>query len=546
MFDILSNFTEFDDTRLAEYLAEARTAFDELANLDAPTDPQLDEAEALADHIDALVGEQAARATAADERAARAASLRERFSTDAPENGDEETEEEEGEEEGDADDTGAPGEEQAEAEEAVAASSRTPARRVATLARKVARPQTPATNPSPITLTAAADVPNIAAGHRYDDLTAVGEAAISRLRGMPAPSGTGEREDLRMFGVASFSMDFPADLQINHSTADDMEVLYNAVDESRLPNGSLVAAGGWCAPSETLYDLCGGETTEGLVSVPEVQVNRGGIRYTSGPDFAAIYANTGFCQTEAQAIAGTAKTCFEVPCPTFTEVRLDACGLCLKIPILTSVGYPELIQRWMSGSTIAHQHKMNAKVIGAMAAAATASSFTGLGSTTGDTLEGLLLATDFIRQKYRLGMSASIEAVVPFWVKGAIIADLSRKNGVAPGDISDAAITAPFRSAGVNVQWVYDWQELAANDAYPATFDALIYPAGTFIKGVSDVISLQSVYDAASLAQNVYTGLFFEEGVLVAKMCFEAGLVTLPICNAGRTGAADLNCTTGP
>jgi len=78
--------------------------------------------------------------------------------------------------------------------------------------------------------------------------------------------------------------------------------------------------------------------------------------------------------------------------------------------------------------------------------------------------------------------------------------------------------------------------------AYPTTFQALIYPAGTFIKGTSDVINLNAVYDAASLATNVYTALFFEEGVLVAKMCYESALVTLPICNAGRTGTANLAC----
>jgi hypothetical protein len=69
-----------------------------------------------------------------------------------------------------------------------------------------------------------------------------------------------------------------------------------------------------------------------------------------------------------------------------------------------------------------------------------------------------------------------------------------------------------------------------------------MYPAGTFVKGTADVINLSTVYDAASLATNVYTGLFTEQGLLVAKQKFHADLVTLPICNAGRTGAANLTC----
>jgi hypothetical protein len=539
VFDILSNFSEFDDTRLAEYLAEVRTAFDALAELEAPTDAQLDEAETLADHIDALVATQEARATADAARTDRAAALRERFS-EAPE----EPAEEEAEEEAPVVESPAT-EEQAAEEEAVAASTAPARAGVRTLARRVERPPVPVSNPSPITITAAADVPEFATGSRLDDMVMTGQTVINRLRGLPEPHGDGESEDLRYFGAASFRLDFPEDLQINHRTSDDMEVLYNAIDEARLPGGSLVAAGGWCAPSETLYDLCGGETTEGLVSVPEVQVNRGGIKYTSGPDFGAIYSAVGFCQTEAQAIAGTAKTCFEVPCPTFTEVRLDVCGLCIKIPILTSVGYPELIQRWMSGATIAHQHKMNAKVIAAMVTAAGASkTITPLGTTAGDFASGLGLIADGIRSKYRLSMTHSMEVVLPFWVKGALANDLSLRNGCCgQGDVN-----ALFSEHNLNPQFVYDWQDTpfpagtAPAIAYPTTAQALIYPAGTFIKGVSDVISLSAVYDAASLALNTYTGLFFEEGVLVAKMCYEAQLVTVPICNAGRTGAANLTC----
>jgi hypothetical protein len=73
-----------------------------------------------------------------------------------------------------------------------------------------------------------------------------------------------------------------------------------------------------------------------------------------------------------------------------------------------------------------------------------------------------------------------------------------------------------------------------------------MYPAGTFIKGTTDVINVSAVYDAASLAVNTYTGLFFEEGLLVAKMCNEATLLTLAICNSGKTGIANIAaCGTG-
>jgi hypothetical protein len=136
-----------------------------------------------------------------------------------------------------------------------------------------------------------------------------------------------------------------------------------------------------------------------------------------------------------------------------------------------------------------------------------------------------------------------MEVVLPWWVKGAMQNDLDNRNGCG-----GQSVESLFASRNLNVQYVYDWQDTpfpagtAPAIGYPATVQALIYPAGTFIKGTADVINLNAVYDAASLVQNLYTALFFEQGILVAKMCYEAQLVTIPVCNAGRTGSANLTC----
>jgi len=544
--EILSNLAELSDERLAEYVSGLRSAFSALVENETPTAEQVTQAEQYADAIEAAVTEQQGREAATAELAARHEALRSRFSdtTAEPEGegeGDESAEptDEEVAEDGDSGgDSGGSG-------DTTTASATTRPANVRELARRTTRPPAPRRTANPISITAAADVPEFATGSALDGMEAVGTALVNRMRGFGTPSGDGETENLHHYGVATFRLDFPRDLTIDRGS-DDMEVLSRAQSESRLPGNSLVAAGGWCAPSETLYDLCTSETSEGILSVPEVNVARGGIRYTSGPDFSTIYTNVGFSQTEAQAISGTSKTCYEVPCPSFTDVRLDVVGLCIKAPILTNVAYPELVQRWLSGSMVAHQHKVNAKVIAALATAAGAAKvITGLGSTASDTLGGLELIADGIRQKYRMSMSASLEVVLPFWAKGAIRSDLANRQGQSSSDaVTDQQITAHFAARNLAVQFVYDWQDLAAPPAvaYPTTFNALMYPAGTFIKGTSDVISLNAVYDSASLATNVYTALFFEEGVLVAKMCNEAALVTLPVCNAGRVGAANLTC----
>jgi hypothetical protein len=255
--DLNQNFTSLDDDALASYAVEVRAAFDALAELDTPTAEQITEAEALAEHYDALIAEQGQREVAAQELADRAAALKDRFKK------------EEVEEEPEVEVEAEVVEVEVEAEVPAAAASR-----VVTLSKRVARPPKPeVSRAKPVVITAAADVPEFSTGSPIESMGLVGKAVVNRMRGFGTPTGNGESEDLHKYGVASFRLDFEDDLTIDRHS-DDMEVLMHAASESRLPGKSLTAAGGWCAPSETLYDLCAGETTEGILSIPEVNVAR--------------------------------------------------------------------------------------------------------------------------------------------------------------------------------------------------------------------------------------------------------------------------------
>lgn len=572
----MDKFNELTADALATLATEKRSAFDALIALDAPTVAQVEEAASLADEIEAIQAEQTRRETEAQAAAEKFASLKSRFANGNDEPDAEETPaedapvEEQREVEGDAPAEDAPA---AEAEntdnEGEAVTPDEPgtgdarmepqgdigarAKGVATLAAKTSRPQAPKRDMGTVSLLAAADVPGFSAGSDLTDLETLGQAVVNRMRGFVPPAGDGRTEEWRHFGVASIKRPFDPEFTIDRGT-DDMEVLTRAVQENRLDGGSLVAAGGWCAPSETLYDLTGDETDEGILSLPEVNVRRGGIRFTYGPQFADFYANAGFIQTEAQAIAGATKPCVEISCPDFEEVRLDAVGLCIRVPILTNAAYPELINRFISGTMVAHQHMVNANVITRLVAlAGGARVATGIGSTAHDTLSALTLIANQRRQASRLSFTASFEVVVPFWVKDVLKDDLSLRTGQTQ-PVTDQQLNAYFAARNLAVSYVYDWQDLPTVDdagtvgvnesmTYPGDFDVLMYPAGTFVKGTSDVINLNAVYDAASLATNTYTGLFMEEGLLVAQMKpAGADLVTLPVCSAGRTGAADLTC----
>lgn len=536
-FTLEGDINAFSADELATNITAAREALAALFALEDPTDEDVAEAERVAEIVASLEEESTKRETAAADRATKMAGLREKFTAQPEPDPEQEPQHEpEPQQEPVPEPQQEPAPQPEPAKQPVRASVRE------RLAPKVTHPVVPEKPASRMSITAAADVPEFSTGGEIPDLAALGRATVNRMRGFAPPAGIPGGQ-MTNYPVATFRQEFPEDLIIDRNS-DDMEVIERAANESRLPGGSLVAAGGWCAPSETIYDFCINETTEGLLTLPEVEARRGGIKYTQGPDFSVLYSSTGFTQTEAQAIAGTAKTCYEVPCPTFTETRLDAVGLCIKVPILTNAAYPELVDATIAKSLIAYQHRLSATLISKIVTAAgTAIPAQSVGSTTGNLLDSLQVVGDTLRQTYRLSFTETLEVIVPFWLKGAVRADLAMRSGENYLDITDQQINSWFGMRGLNVQWVYNWQPLVeGEEGYPATAQVLVYPAGTFIKARSNVINLSAVYDAAELSVNRYTGLFQEEGVALIPRCYKAKLITINLSQAGLSGA---NTNTG-
>lgn len=426
--------------------------------------------------------------------------------------------------------------------EPVTAAAGSPARRAAANAAPMT---VPARQTEAVSLIAAADVPGFPTGAALEGLDAVCAAVLNRSRGLPTTRIGGDDGVRMRYGAAMIRKNGFGDLT-QDETPDDFALVWKASDERRLPGASLVAAGGWCAPSETLYDLCQFETVDGILSIPEMQITRGGIRWTQGPDFSDIYAACGFELTEAEAIAGTAqKTCCMVECPPFDEIRMDAIGLCVKTPLLTNTGYPELVRRFMEGALVAFQHKVNKYIIDNIQAAAGTPTLLEDNGSLEQTLAQIEILAVGLRYRYRMSQTQSIEIVAPFWLLTLLRMDIARRQFVNPSEVTDASINAWFTARNLMVQWVYDFQDLVNPDpgcmpTIPATVTILMYPAGTWVKGTANVINIDSVYDSTGLSQNVFTALFMEEGILAVQRCTQTCAYTIPICVSGRTAANDL------
>jgi hypothetical protein len=165
--------------------------------------------------------------------------------------------------------------------------------------------------------------------------------------------------------------------------------------------------------------------------------------------------------------------------------------------------------------------------------------------TTAPLLAAIELQVEHYRYTQRLPRTTTLEAVFPYWIRGAIRQDLSVRLGLAEFDVTDARIDAWFRSRGVAPQYVYDWQALDINPldtfkTWPSTVDFLLYQAGTWVAGVDDIITLDTLYDSTLLGQNKFLALFTEEAWLVAKRCIDSRVITVPVHSDGSTHAGVL------
>lgn len=585
--EIPENLSDLSAADLGDLRSKAVDAFQTLYAGGEFTDEDLATLGTLTEGIEALSAEISSREQAAAERAAKAAEMAAKVGADKPVPADEDEGDTPAEEKADAEadiaeaeaekkaaeeaekkakaaaaDIEPAAEVDAEPEAVTAAAPRGPIK-LSGIRRHVHTPAPAITEETSVEDTApkarmtVADVPGFVADSdaSFEDLAVALDRRLQGFNsGAYAAAARAGRAMSERHGLAVVRKSFDERATVNSPESADAAMAF-AVNEKNLPGGSLVAAGGWCAPSETVYDLLEGESRDGLISLPEINVTRGGIKFTKGPKFADLYAAPSFNFTEEEAKAGKyaptsatdptnkvgAKPVYNVPCTEFEEVRLSAAGIHIQANLLQQRGYPELVARTIRGALVAHEHKMSERIIASMERQSTAVSMdSGQIGAAAPILTAIELQVEHYRYAQRLSRSTTLEAVFPYWVHGAIRTDLSRREGVDLIDINDARIDAWFRSRGVNPQFVYDWQAItgdaAAFKAWGNSLKFLLYSAGTFVKGGQDVITLDTVYDSVLLGQNDYTALFTEEGYLVAKRGHDARVVTVPLNPNGGTG----------
>lgn len=442
--------------------------------------------------------------------------------------------------------------------------------RAAAAAPAPALPAEPVGDSMALTITASANIHGFTSGQELDGIEQLAQAFENRGKmfaggvtsnGYVGKAGVSEMSAAaQRFSVAQLRKpETEFTISEKMSAEDQFALIQKVSQESRLGKGGLLAAGGWCAPSERIWSFCELETMDGLLSIPEMIAKRGGVTWTPGPQLADLLAdaNFGFLQTEAQAEAGNVKPCYTLECPDWQEVRLDAMGFCIKAGILTNAAYPELIRRVLKLGLIAHARRLNAQTIARISAAlGTATAFATVSGTnyssTSDLLSAIELAVIRVREQHAMGLNATMEAVFPVWVKAIIRAELSRRRGgLEMLNVTDAQISQWFTTRGIAAQFVRDYQPISSAAVttaggtagwtrLPNKVEFMVYPAGAFVRLGTPVIDLDTVYDTDGLTHNTYTAAFFEEGFGLLNTCGTGTKFSVNLDNVSGLVGADL------
>jgi len=414
-------------------------------------------------------------------------------------------------------------------------------------------------------ITAAANVNTFEHGQRFNDRSQVADAMHEVARNLGVTSGSPTYTP-----VATIKNQFDTWLSPSSSQDEVERALKKLTDPNQLyviENGIEVAGGGFCSPSLLRYDFFNMTCEDGGIDLPTFGVERGGTKFPVSPSLASVFTGAftsgtnPWLWTETDDIATVTgspnKPCVRVPCPEFTDVRLECYGICLTAGNLTDSAYPEATRNQIRLLMSALYHASNTRYIQQMvslaSAVVTGGSPVGGAGWVAPTLSAIELFAEDYRTRYGMCQAAPLEVILPHWWLGGARADLSRRGGMAEFmGVSDALLADWFDVRHIRVQFVSDWQVRASGlpgfsatspSLWPTQVDFLLYAAGTVVRGNGMSLNLGVVRDSVLNAENDHTALWTEECHLIAMVGHEIKQGRVFLCADGTTGAQDLtNC----
>lgn len=325
-------------------------------------------------------------------------------------------------------------------------------------------------------VTAAGGSPGFVQGQQITSTAELAQAMTDRLRSMASGRSVGGGEKVY---VANVTHEYPEERTLRQK---DWVGNFSKI-EAATSRKALTAAGGLCAPLETLYDVevIGSTARPIRDALARYGVDRGGIQFRPNSSAAtALIGGTGTgvdtwtMDQDADATnAGDVKGCYVVDCPAIEDAEVQAIYLCLEFANITARFDPETTAAHIREGAIAHARKAENELLRQLQAGSKVLAGPQNVGASRDVLVNIDKACAYYRNRHRLDTSLSLTSIMPAWVLYLMRTDLARQ--MAAGDwmsalnVSDAMIESWFRERGVNPVWHLDGQIGGTNEVQTVT-----------------------------------------------------------------------------
>ncbi|MGH3783150.1 MAG: major capsid protein [Pseudonocardiaceae bacterium] len=353
-------------------------------------------------------------------------------------------------------------------------------------------------------ITAAGGAPGYPQGREITSSADLAEAMTARLRSLSAGGGgTGEK-----LYVAHADTTYPEDRTLR---TEDWAGNFAKIEKATGPK-ALVAAGGLCAPLQTLYDVevIGSSDRPIRDALARFTVDRGGIQFRPNSSAAtALTTGTGtgvdVWSLAQDASVTSVKTCYVVDCPGITTATIDAVYLCLEFSNITTRFDPETTAANIRQGDIAHARLAENNLLRQLNAGSKVLSAARVIGATRDILANLDHAVAYYRNRHRIDSAVMLTFMIPAWVRYLMRTDIARQ--MAAGDwmlalaVTDAMIDAWFASRAVNPVWHLDGEPPAGGTNEVQTVTITGTPTGgSFTLTYSGQTTAAIAYNATAAA----------------------------------------------
>jgi hypothetical protein len=404
-----------------------------------------------------------------------------------------------------------------------------------------------------LAFTASADVPGFRTGQRLETKLDIATALL-RARDSVTQTPAGFRQDAVVASL-NWGDSYPEERRLLPKSDDANGFpTWDKIANVVRPNGTLVAAGGVCAPVTPYYGQQFIATLDRPVRDALVAFNadRGGIRYNPPIGIGTITGSdaVGIITEAEDAEGGTfaAKSCLTVACVSAQEVDVDIIYHCVTWSNLTARTFPERVAQFNDTVMAGWARLAETNLLDGIKAASTnvTQANTNLMGATSSLLGSVLTAAAGQRSRQRMPADATLRALLPAWSRDLLVADIVRSQ-FQRFDMSEAGLVALLRSYNVEPSFyldgpstgtgqVFGAQAGGALDTFPSVVQWALFPEGSFLFLDGGVLELGIVRDSVLNAENQFQ-IFGESFENVAFVGIESLWITTTVCPSGTVAA---------